>query len=73
MILIISNLISYNLDKNDIFNSIVKSIKKLEGSWGIVFMLKDYKNSLFISKSGSPLLIGKTDSGIIVASEISAL
>ena len=35
-------------------------------------MLKDYENSLFISKSGSPLLIGKTDTGIIVASEISA-
>ena len=69
---VISNLISYNLDKDDIFNSIVKSIKKLEGSWGIVFMLKDYENSLFISKSGSPLLIGKTDKGIIVASEISA-
>ena len=69
---VISNLISYNLDKNDIFNSIVKSIEKLEGSWGIVFMLKDYENSLFISKSGSPLLIGTTETGIIVASEISA-
>ena len=69
---VISNLISYNLDKNDIFNSIVKSIEKLEGSWGIVFMLKDYENSLFISKSGSPLLIGTTENGIIVASEISA-
>ena len=72
---VISNLIAYNLnnlDKNNIFESIVKSIKKLEGSWGIVFMIKDFKNSLFISKSGSPLLVGKTNTGIIVASEISA-
>ena len=71
---VISNLISFELQKNlsTPFQSISNAIKKLEGSWGLVIILKDHPNSLFICKSGSPLLMGKTNEGIIVASELSA-
>lgn len=70
---VISNLISYHLtlEKNT-FKAITNAINNLEGSWGLVFMILDKPNSLFICKSGSPLLLGKTETGVLVASEISA-
>jgi len=83
---VISNLISYHLslttntpfeskspfESNSTFSSIINAIKELEGSWGLVFMILDNPNSLFVCKSGSPLLLGKTENGIMVGSEISA-
>tara|TARA_Y100000590_G_scaffold470766_1_gene669722 strand:+ start:5674 stop:7515 length:1842 start_codon:yes stop_codon:yes gene_type:complete len=68
---IISNLISFYLEKEySPFDAFKKAISELEGSWGLVVMIKDKPNSLFISKYGSPLLLGKTEAGIIVGSEI---
>ncbi len=70
---VISNLISYELTLcEDTFQAIISAIKKLEGTWGLVFMILDKPDSLFICKSGSPLLLGKSGNGILVASEISA-
>ena len=70
---VISNLLSYELKQNNnTFEAINKAINKLEGSWGLVFMILNKPNSLFVCKSGSPLLIGKSYEGIIIASEISA-
>ena len=70
---VIANLISYHLTLDDtIFLSIINAIKELEGTWSIVFMIKDKPNSLYVCKSGCPLLIGQTDNGIIVGSESSA-
>lgn len=70
---VVSNLISYHLQKEEEpFTAFKKAISQLEGSWGVVVIIKSKPNSLFISKSGSPLLLGKTDNGVIVGSEISA-
>jgi glutamine---fructose-6-phosphate transaminase (isomerizing) len=71
---VISNLISSELQNNPTqpFQAISSAIKRMEGSWGLVIIVKEYPNSLFICKSGSPLLLGKTNEGIIVASELSA-
>ena len=55
----VSNLISYHLKKEeDPFTAFKNAISQLEGSWGLVVIIKDKPNSLFISKSGSPLLTG---------------
>ena len=71
---IISNLISYHLEKEqNHFNAFKKAINELEGSWGLVAIINDKQNSLFISKSGSPLLLGKTNEGILVSSELGAI
>ena len=70
---VISNLISKYINKsNNLFESITTAIKNLEGSWGLVFMINKNPNSLFVCKSGSPLLIDKNNNSIIVASELSA-
>ena len=41
----------------------------MSGSWGLVIFCKDTPNTLFCVRHGSPLLVGKTDNEIIVASE----
>ena len=70
---VISNLISkYIKNSNNLFESISSAIKNLEGSWGLVFMINKNPDSLFVCKSGSPLLIGNNNDSIIVASELSA-
>ena len=70
---IIANLISFHINnnKNELFINIKKALSELEGTWGLVIMVKG-SNSLFISKSGSPLLLGKRMDGILIGSEISA-
>lgn len=70
---VVANLISYHLSEvEDYFEAFKKAISQLEGSWGLVIILKEKPNSLFISKSGSPLLLARTSDGIMVASESSA-
>lgn len=43
--------------------------ERMSGSWGLVIFCKDTPNNLFCVRHGSPLLVGKTDNEIIVASE----
>ena len=69
---VVVNLISYHLEKEkEPFKALKNAVGKLEGSWGLVIIIKNKPNSLFISKSGSPLLLGRNEDGVIVASEIS--
>lgn len=42
---------------------------RMSGSWGLVIFCRDTPNNLFCVRHGSPLLVGKTDNEIIVASE----
>jgi glutamine---fructose-6-phosphate transaminase (isomerizing) len=70
---VIANIISFHLQKTENhFLAFKKAINQLEGSWGLVVIFKDKSESLFISKSGSPILLGKTEEGILVGSESSA-
>lgn len=70
---VIANLISYfyNTFKLDMIVSIQKTIEKLEGTYGIAIINKDYPNSIFCVANGSPIIVGKNEDMIIVASEIS--
>ena len=43
--------------------------ERMSGSWGLVIFCKDTPHNLYCVRHGSPLLIGKTDNEIIVASE----
>jgi glutamine---fructose-6-phosphate transaminase (isomerizing) len=67
---VIANLIAYNYSHdNNIELAIQKSIKKMEGTWGLVILCKDYPNTLYCIRHGSPLLISKYDDSVLVASE----
>jgi glucosamine--fructose-6-phosphate aminotransferase (isomerizing) len=70
---VISNLISYNLDQNgDIHKAIVQSLKMMHGTWGLGVLYSEEPDKVFVSRNGSPLLIGYEESFVIVASEPSA-
>lgn len=67
---VISVLIGYYLDNNEnIENAIKKTIEELCGTWALVIMHRDYPNKIWITRNGSPLLLGMEDEYIMIASE----
>ena len=68
---VIANLISYYLKTNNIQESIKKTILKLKGTWALCIIHKDYPDSMWLIRNGSPLLLGIEDNYIIVSSESS--
>jgi glucosamine--fructose-6-phosphate aminotransferase (isomerizing) len=67
---IIAVLIGSFLDNNEtVENAIKHTIEELRGSWALVIMHRDYPHKLWITRNGSPLLLGMEDQYIMVASE----
>ena len=67
---VISVLIGYHLDNNEtVENAIKNTIEELRGSWALVIMHCNYPNKLWITRNGSPLLLGMENEYIMVASE----
>lgn len=67
---VISVLIGYHLDNNETVETAIKNtIEELRGSWALVIMHCNYPNKLWITRNGSPLLLGMENEYIIVASE----
>jgi len=46
-----------------------KTVKKLAGTWALAVIHKDYPNKMWITRNGSPLLLGIEEKFIMVASE----
>ena len=72
---VIAVLTGYFLDQgNDVREAIEYTVKRLRGTWALVFLHRDYANTLWMTRNGSPLLLG-TDpetNTVIVASENTA-
>ena len=67
---VISVLIGYYLDQgNEIGHAIKQTIERLSGTWALTIIHKNYPNRMWITRNGSPLLLGFEDDYIIVASE----
>jgi glucosamine--fructose-6-phosphate aminotransferase (isomerizing) len=67
---VITVLIGKYLDEgNAIGTSIELSIEKLKGTWALVINHYQYPNKLWITRNGSPLLLGMEDEFIMIASE----
>ena len=67
---IISVLIGYYLDQNlSIHKAIQTTINRLQGTYALVIMHKDYSNKMWCVRCGSPLLLGISESFIMLASE----
>lgn len=66
----ISILIGMFLDEEEHpTNAIKKAVEKLSGTWALAIIHKDYPNSLWITRNGSPLLLGIEDDFVMIASE----
>ena len=83
---IIANLLEHNLNKwsetskkeeiemskiDKIKNIIKTTVSELEGTWGLAILYKDSPNSIYVTRNGSPILIGKQDSFVALSSEAS--
>ena len=54
---------------NDIENAIKNTINELEGTWALVILYTKDIDTYYISRKGSPLLLGYDDNYIICSSE----
>ena len=67
---VIAVLIGYYLDQGEQIGSAIKrTLEELSGTWALIIIHKDYPNKLWITRNGSPLLLGLDDECIMVVSE----
>jgi glucosamine--fructose-6-phosphate aminotransferase (isomerizing) len=67
---IIAVLIGYYINNGEhIVNAIQKAVEELVGTWALVIIHSDYPNKMWITRNGSPLLLGMEDDYIMIASE----
>jgi len=67
---VISVLIGYYLDNgHTVEKSIQKTVDNLKGTWALVIIHRDYPKKMWITRKGSPLLLGFDDECIMVVSE----
>ena len=62
----------YEIEK-DVFKAFKRTICDLKGSYAILIVSPIMPNSILVAKNNSPLVIGKSDNGIYVASDIPAI
>lgn len=69
---VVVNLISYYNTTMPLFKSIKKAVKILQGTWALAIISVDSK-MLYFTRHGSPLIMVKTDTEIVITSEVSGL
>ena len=70
---VIAVLTGYYNDKGyTMKEAIERTIERLRGTWAIVFIHRSYPNTCWITRNGSPLLLGIDDDFVLIASEKSA-
>ena len=69
---VIAQLYDYLFD-GDALNTLIKTAKKLEGSYAVAMLVKGYDNTVFAMKKDSPLIIGKGENQNYLASDIPAI
>ena len=72
---VLANLIEYYYKKSNLGPNaaINKAMNKVRGSYAIVLMFKEYPNELWVARKDSPMIIGKSDTGMYIASDVPAI
>ncbi len=71
---IIAHLVENNLSKGkNYLDAVISALKRLKGTYAILFMFSDKPNFLIGAKNGSPLIAGKSDGEIVFASDALAI
>jgi len=77
---VLCNLIAYHYAKEPasdnhsrFFEAVRKTLRHVEGTYGIVVMCVDFPNEIVAARKGSPLLLGVGDEEFLLASDASAL
>lgn len=76
----LSNLIAYHYSKepetagrNRFLESVRKSLRHVEGTYGIAVICKDYPDQLIGARKGSPLIVGIGKGENLIASDVNAI
>jgi len=69
----IAQLITYYLDFGlDSEQALCKALADIEGSFGVVVIFSDDADKLYASRKGSPLILGRSEDGFSVSSDVNA-
>ena len=67
---IISMMIGRYLDEGAaVTESIQKTVARLRGTWALIVIHRDFPDKMWLTRNGSPLLLGMSDDMVIVTSE----
>lgn len=68
---VIPQFIGHYLDEGFSYHDAVKkTLEKIKGSWGLIIMAKEDPEKLVVCRNGSPIVIGFSQNGIYVSSEV---
>jgi len=67
---VVAVMIGYYLDQGlSVENAISNTVERLLGTWALTIIHKDFPNRIWVTRNGSPLLLGIENDYVIVASE----
>ena len=67
---IIAVLIGYYLDNNySMTEAVQQTVNQLKGTWALLIINREHPNKIWITRNGSPLLLGIEDDFVMIASE----
>lgn len=69
---VIAHLLDYYYDGNPL-RAITKVMHRMEGSYALGIVFKDHPQELYAVRKDSPLIVGNTDGGNIIASDVPAV
>ena len=69
---VIAHMLDYYYTKNPM-ETITKVLHRIEGSYALGIMFADYPGKIFAARKGSPLIVGKNETGAFIASDVPAI
>ncbi|PWJ48389.1 glutamine--fructose-6-phosphate transaminase (isomerizing) [Faecalicatena contorta] len=69
---VIAHLLDYYYQGNPL-QTITKIMHRMEGSYALGIMFKDHSDELYAVRKDSPLIVGKSEGGSIIASDVPAV
>jgi len=69
---VLAHLIGSNYD-GDLLAAVERSLKEVEGTYGLAVVHKDHQDEIVVARKGSPLIIGLSDGEALVASDAAAV
>lgn len=69
---VIAHLMDYYYDGNPL-QTIIKVMHRMEGSYALGIMFKDHANELYAVRKDSPLIVGISEGGSVIASDVPAV
>ena len=68
----VAKLLDYNYN-GDPVDTIIKTIADIEGAYSLGIMFREHKNRIFAKRKESPLIVGKGNGEMLIASDVTAI